>query len=284
MNIKKYFQERKIIRASEEAKKLEMEIDGANNNYKKWVILKKNKGSEDLLYPYKNEVVAVPGRDVMGIIMIVMGLFVVGRWGVSVVQGWIEPQSKNPIWQATQTAIHNKDVVKVDYSGIVKPGGDDREPEVTERPMQVEIIVPTSVPEVYVTKEVINYKNIVYPGSVVLAKFSNYYPPRGGINCHNDNCDLLADGTMVVDVIKNNWRVCACPEPFQFGTLFEFPPGSGVLYECRDRGGMVVYGEDRTWFWLDFFEDISFVDYGTFIQVKVVEREEAIYYGWQVQQ
>ena len=257
------------------------DLDNAKNNYKRWKLIKKYgiKDKNDL-YPYKNEVVATPGRDLTAIFFVAIGLFVVFKWGSSVVSGWIEPQHKNPVWQATQTAIYkNKDIPKVSYRDVVP----DQEQQETKVPVQVEIIVPTSIPEVYVTREVIMADKILYPGPIVVAKFSNYYPPFGGMNCHAENCDLLADGSSVQDVINKGWKVCACPEPFVFGTLFEFPPGSGVLWECRDRGGMITYSDDKTFFWLDFFTDISYVDYGAFIQVRVVNRSDALYNGWQEQ-
>lgn len=101
-----------------------------------------------------------------------------------------------------------------------------------------------------------------------LARFSNYWPPYGGQNCDAD-CEHLADGSSWRELYAQGLRIAACPAQFPFGTLIEFPPGSGQVWNCLDHGGSITMAADGSWFWLDFLDPVAFVDYGSWIWVKV---------------
>jgi hypothetical protein len=68
-----------------------------------------------------------------------------------------------------------------------------------------------------------------------LPLWTSYYDPAlGGINCLNDTCEHLGDGTPVKD---GYGRYMACP-PGMYGLELEIEDIG--IWQCRDHGGMVV--------------------------------------------
>lgn len=148
----------------------------------------------------------------------------------------------------------------------------------TPHVVQIEIVTPTSAPrpvqEVGPVEEPLRSGQVVpdgYTKQMIVGRFSNYWPPLGGTNCFSD-CELFADGSRVDQAIAEGWRVVACPADWLLGTRFEWPPDSGHVWTCRDRGediysyvaesGLVVY-------WFDFLSPTAFVDFGSYIQLQV---------------
>lgn len=110
-----------------------------------------------------------------------------------------------------------------------------------------------------------------YRRQTILGRFSNYWPPLGGINCAGD-CEHLADGTRTDRAIQEGWRVVACPPEILLGSRIEWPPGSGVVWVCRDRGEAITsyFAENGLQvFWFDFLMPQAAVDYGSYIQVDL---------------
>ncbi len=110
-----------------------------------------------------------------------------------------------------------------------------------------------------------------YAKQLVVARFSNYWPPYGGINCFND-CEHFADGARVDQAILEGWHVVACPAEWLLGTRIEYPPKSGVLWICRDRGEdiFLYHGENGLpIYWIDFLSQTAWVDFGSYIQIQL---------------
>ena len=105
----------------------------------------------------------------------------------------------------------------------------------------------------------------------IVGRFSNYWPPYGGTNCFSD-CEQLADGNRVDQAIAEGWKVVACPREIILGTRIEYPPGSGLIWTCRDYGDdiFLYYGESGLpIYWFDFMSPDAWVDYGSYIQVDI---------------
>jgi len=81
----------------------------------------------------------------------------------------------------------------------------------------------------------------------------NYNPEIGGINCYQDTCETLGDGTLVEDA----WGWAAACVPGWYGRMVLLID-EGVTWECRDNGGGIVprYGEVYT---ADGFESLWFL-------------------------
>lgn len=147
-------------------------------------------------------------------------------------------------------------------------------PEATPTPLRVVLEVVTPTP-VYVPPGPDTVASdglpVGYRRQTIVGRFSNYWPPLGGINCHND-CEYLADGSRTDQAIREGWRVVACPPELLLGTRIEWPPGSGVVWVCRDRGQAITfyYGQNGLpIYWFDFLNEHAFVDYGSYIQVDL---------------
>jgi hypothetical protein len=110
-----------------------------------------------------------------------------------------------------------------------------------------------------------------YTKIMVVGRFSNYWPPSGGINAQGD-AELFADGSRVDKAIVERERVVACPVELLLGTRIEYPPNSGMVWTCRDRGGAITFYYAESGlpiYWFDFMSEIPFVDYGSYIQVQI---------------
>lgn len=164
-------------------------------------------------------------------------------------------------------------------TAVVAGGGIVQTP--TPHVVQIEIVTPTprptQIPADVPNSPVAEPSRVEdalpdgYSRQLLVGRFSNYWPPYGGTNCFDD-CELFADGTRVDQAIMEGWRVVACPADWLLGTRFEWPPDSGHVWTCRDRGediysyvaesGLVVY-------WFDFLSPTAFVDFGSYIQLQV---------------
>ena len=105
----------------------------------------------------------------------------------------------------------------------------------------------------------------------VVGRFSNYWPANGGINAQGDG-EYFADGSRVDTALVEGWNVIACPPELLLGTRIEYPPQSGVVWTCRDRGQAITfyYGESGLpIYWFDFLSEVAWVDYGSYIQVDM---------------
>lgn len=148
-------------------------------------------------------------------------------------------------------------------------------PTATNLRLIVEVATATPVPQILVgptaTEFVGQELAIGYEKVTVLGRFSNYFPALSGINCSAD-CELLADGTRTDTAVNEGYRVVACPQELLLGTRIEYPPNSGLVWTCRDRGGEIYfyYSENGTpIYWFDFLSPEAWVDYGSYIQVQV---------------
>lgn len=157
--------------------------------------------------------------------------------------------------------------------------GASASPDVQETPTNLMLVVeiatatpnpqvtPLIVPTEYVGQELASG----YTKVTVLGRFSNYFPALSGINCAAD-CELLADGTRTDTAVNEGFKVVACPQELLLGTRIEYPPDSGLVWTCRDRGGEInfYYSENGTpIYWFDFLSPVAWVDYGSYIQVQV---------------
>lgn len=115
----------------------------------------------------------------------------------------------------------------------------------------------TKVPTLSATEMQTNFK----AEAVGKARYSYYWPPLGGANCHGD-CIYMANGLP--------WRnyigfAIACPESFPFGTRIRH---LGKIYECMDRGGAIVWLDDNT-FWIDFLDSRQRYPFWTILEVEI---------------
>jgi len=175
----------------------------------------------------------------------------------------------------------------VDDVGGVAGGGDSRQvlvPSIGSEPtpvrveVSVEIIQPTALPSAEVPPlplALAGSQFYALPAGYerlrIVGRFSNYWPPFGGSNCHAD-CELFADGGRVDEAIIEGLRVVACPVELLMGTRIEWPPSSGVVWTCRDRGGAITFYFSESGlpvYWFDFLSPDAFVDYGSYIQVDL---------------
>lgn len=128
---------------------------------------------------------------------------------------------------------------------------------------------PTISPTVTPTSSVVNIQG--YKKELVVGRFSNYWPPFGGLNCLTD-CELFADGYRVDQAIIEGWKVVACPRELLLGTRIEYPPDSGVIWICRDYGDAITFYYSDSGlpiYWFDFLSSTAWVDYGSYIQVQM---------------
>ena len=98
--------------------------------------------------------------------------------------------------------------------------------------------------------------------TAMIARYSHYWPPLGGANCHGD-CDTMASGLYWEDYIG---QAVACPEQFPFYTQFKV---DGRYWTCLDRGDSIRFLQDGT-FWLDFLEEQQQRPYWEQILVEVI--------------
>lgn len=97
---------------------------------------------------------------------------------------------------------------------------------------------------------------------------SHYNPALGGVNCANfvngECISHLAGGGRWQDYMNKN--VIACPQELNFGTKIVIDEKT---YECRDRGGAVVY--DGNAYWVDVLTDAPEYRYGEVVKALLVE-------------
>lgn len=145
--------------------------------------------------------------------------------------------------------------------------------QVTATPLQIVVQLNTATPNptVQATPFVGVDLSVGYTKQLILARFSNYFPALSGINCATD-CELLADGTRTDEVVNEGMKVVACPNELLLGTRIEYPPDSGLVWTCRDRGSEIYFYYTETGtpiYWFDFLSPTAWVDWGSYIQVQV---------------
>lgn len=152
--------------------------------------------------------------------------------------------------------------------------------------VQVEVVTPTLVQpapwELEATQAAVAMATatpvVVQPAQLtgyeqqrIIGRFSNYWPPAGGLNCFTD-CEHFFDGGRVDQAIAEGQLVVACPHELLIGSRIEWPPDSGLIWTCRDRGEAITYyvseGGVPIW-WFDFLMPDPAVDWGSYIQVDL---------------
>lgn len=117
-----------------------------------------------------------------------------------------------------------------------------------------------------------NYGSVLTDYTHTKLSVSHYVPSQGGTNCDGD-CTTMASGDKVADwtIGKGGVYAAACPQEWAFGTRFML---SGVVYECRDRGGYINcydYGDydpalkepaKGQYCWVDLLNDSQGFGYG----------------------
>jgi len=140
-------------------------------------------------------------------------------------------------------------------------------PEATATPGREEAVAePTAIATLRVDALPEGYTRVR-----IVGRFSNYWPRNGGINGQGDY-ETFADGSRVDLAVNEQHRVVACPNELLLGTRIEFPPGSGVIWQCRDRGAAITFYYSEAGlpiYWFDFLWPDPFVDYGSYIQVDL---------------
>lgn len=154
-------------------------------------------------------------------------------------------------------------------------------PTAMPEPVRVEVDLPEQILLVTPTAQGVplpDGQDVNQPGSVegydkvlIVGRFSNYWPASGGINAQGD-AEHFADGSRVDQALAEGWRVVACPTELLLGSRIEWPPDSGLVWTCRDRGEAITfYYSDNGLpiYWFDFLAPDAFVDYGSYIQVQL---------------
>lgn len=201
---------------------------------------------------------------------------VFGLLGMIIVMGvWLRPIFKDiqdPSWRGREAAAARATLRAI----LPTPVGQS----VTIEEVIVQAVLPTAqeVPMSTAVPQVLTVQGFTgqelpqgYLRMRAVARFSRYWPPLGGTNCFTD-CELFADGGRVDEAIAEGQRVLACPVELLLGTRVEWPPESGVVWTCRDRGeGINFYYSENGLpvYWLDFLSENDFVDYGSYIQVDI---------------
>jgi hypothetical protein len=211
-----------------------------------------------MTYPYLSEKVAGSGIELSAMMWLLFLVLIVWWW-------WGLLNKESPRVQAQRIAqmtlvAHGEQ--QAAQGGFLYTDGQTPTPELTVTPVA---LTATPTPTFLPTME------IGYSKVTIVARFSNYWPPLGGTNCFND-CEHFTDGERVDQAMAENWRVVACPQELLLGTRIEYPPDSGVIWICRDRGDEIYFyfsEAELPIYWLDFMSEIAWVDYGSYIQVQV---------------
>jgi hypothetical protein len=227
-----------------------------------WKTRQKRSQKRLTLYPYLAERVQGGGIELSAVMWLMFLFAVIYFWW-----GWVSKDPPRVL--AQQIAQQTLDAYTLQNSNVVSGSFLIEVPDEavgTPEPTQ-EQVTPTAT----VTPTFSPTLDMGYTKVMIVARFSNYWPPFGGTNCFAD-CAHFADGERVDQAIAESWKVVACPEELLLGTRIEYPPNSGVIWVCRDRGSDIYfyYSESELpIYWFDFMSEVPWVDFGSYIQVQV---------------
>jgi hypothetical protein len=110
--------------------------------------------------------------------------------------------------------------------------------------------------------------------TVMRAHISYYWPPLCGTaadpNCINGDHNIYdtAEGSDWVARALEGEKMCACPEPYPFGTRFKV---FDDVWTCYDRGGAIVWTAHNE-FWIDLlWPEMPYpIEWGTTLLVEVM--------------